>query len=212
MASTSQWVWDNNYNLYYNPATRTWAAIKSDGTWSYSNQTSSTSAAQSSTASSAANTRQPTSYADIDEGAHASGLPVDQLWPRDDGDLPDTVTGTPPLLRLVVKSGSPVLTQGHIACFDPADAVTIGRDKSFDKRIRLKELPVSKDHATVCWIPDGEYWAVIDNGSTHGTFIKPRGGQEKRLSKPKTASSPAQLSHLESVKASSTRRSENVHY
>lgn len=187
-ASTSAWIWDATHRLYYNPATRVWAQVQNDGSWRYSE--ADTNEGQRATG------RQQTSYADIDET-----LPAEQVWPTDaDETVPDQDRfSAVPLLRLVVKPRSPVLPKGHIALCDPSEPLTIGRDKSFDRRIRLKELPVSKTHTTICWIEDGEYWAVVDNGSTHGTFLTSHGHGERRLSAAKTASGPARLAHLECV-------------
>lgn len=201
-ASTSAWVWDSRYSLYYNSTTRQWAAPQPDGSWKYSSEAGST------------NEEGAGQTGVLEEGEVEGGvedIPQEQIWPGEEEDPEERLKkdsfASAPLLRLVVKSAdSTVLpTEQKIAVLDPAEPVSIGRDRSHDRRIRLKELAVSKDHATLFWTLDGEaenkgYWAVVDNGSTHGTFIK--GDEEKkeaRLSDPKIASTPARLHHFESV-------------
>jgi hypothetical protein len=199
-ASTSAWIWDSRYSLYYNATTRQWASPQADGTWKYSSEAGSTSeegAGQSGT---------------LEEGEVEGGLddvPEEQVWPGEEEDPEERLKresfASAPLLRLVVRSAdSAVLSPDQkIAVLDPAEPVSIGRDRSHERRIRLKELAVSKDHATLFWTIDSEvenkgYWAIVDSGSTHGTFIKGDGEKkEARLSDPKIASVPSRLHHLE---------------
>ncbi|KAI5480044.1 Forkhead-associated (FHA) domain containing protein [Pseudohyphozyma bogoriensis] len=215
-ASTSSWVWVPEHSLYYNNSTRVWAKVRPDGTWDYSD------------AAGQQTTRQPHSEqlteeqdgATLEDGEDVDGTPLDipipedQLWPDEreveDGD--DDPAGAP-LLRLVVLE-SAVVKKGSVAILHPSDTVTIGRDRSYDKRVRLKELPVSKTHSTVFYLQrgiDGDdttrdgCWAISDCGSTHGTYVK-RGDDKKpvRLSQPKVASSPAELRHLDSITVGTT--------
>ena len=76
------------------------------------------------------------------------------------------------------------------------DKLNFGRDKAFDARIRLKEIAVSKTHATIFYDADLAGYAVVDVGSTQGTFVASMEGSEasgelgpeERLSEPKQAS------------------------
>ena len=90
-------------------------------------------------------------------------------------------------------------------------------------RIRLKEMEVSKLHATAYWDEVKKQWAVVDMGSKHGTFVRP--GQSFavpsihtpgpgvssnsdprgfRLSAPRTSSMPRALKHLDELSVGST--------
>jgi hypothetical protein len=84
----------------------------------------------------------------------------------------------------------------------PLDSQTIvGRDRSYLPLIRLKSLQVSKVHATLYRDDqDQSYskWFVVDNASTHGTFIRREGEKEwTRLAEKGCASLPVELKHLE---------------
>lgn len=46
--------------------------------------------------------------------------------------------------------------------------LTIGRDKSFEERLRLNELAVSRYHCSIYFQRE---FKIVDNGSTHGTFL-----------------------------------------
>lgn len=50
-------------------------------------------------------------------------------------------------------------------------------------------------------------WAIVDLGSTHGTFFKPYGSKNKseRLSSAKVASLPKTLAHGDVIKIGSSR-------
>ena len=193
-ASTSAWAWSEKHRLYYNIHAQTWAAPQPDGSWTYS--TSTVAAPAQDAAAQEAEERE--------EGEDVDGvaIPPEQVWPGDESD--EDVFARTPLLRLVVST-SAILKPATVALVDPADGVSLGRDKTFEKRIRLPELLVSKSHAQVFWMQPraddgamrGGGWAVADQGSTHGTFVRSLGGPETRLSAPKVASSPRELSHLE---------------
>ncbi|ORY88977.1 hypothetical protein BCR35DRAFT_300734 [Leucosporidium creatinivorum] len=209
-SSSSAWLWDSTYLLYYNPKTQIYASPQPDGSWKYSDPPSSSTASTS---------RQPTSYSDIDEG---TTLPEEQVWPDEEEPALQDLHAKTPLLRLVLAGPSSLISPPQaIALIDPAEPVSLGRDKSYTPRIRLKELPVSKSHATVCWIEeavrDGRsegYWGVVDNGSTHGTFLgSPElgKGKEKRLSESKVASSPHELKHLDTLRVGSTIFNAHIH-
>lgn len=196
-ASSSQWLWDGNHGLYFNPSTRIWASPQPDGTWKYSDPPSSSTTPPA---------RQATNYSDIDE---AATLPEEQVWPDEEEPSLQDLHAKTPLLRLVLAGPSSLIPSPQaVALIDPAEPVSIGRDKSYTPRIRLKELAVSKHHATVAWIEarvcDGRsegYWGLVDSASTHGTFLgRPELGKEikeERLSETKVASSAHELKHLE---------------
>lgn len=117
----------------------------------------------------------------------------------------------PPLLRLVVhhssQNPSSNLLPPRYTLALIQETTTIGRDKSYEPRIRLKTLEVSRTHATIFQQQDGidsdsesgaGQWFIVDNASTHGTFIR-RYGEEQytRLSEKGQSSLPRQLKHLE---------------
>lgn len=112
-------------------------------------------------------------------------------------------------LRLVVHhsatSSSLDLLPVHLLLAVVTCTTTIGRDRSFEPRIRLKSLEVSKTHATLFQEEgnDNGSWFIVDNASTHGTFVRRHLQSEwERLSEKGTASAPRLLEHLESVTAS----------
>jgi len=92
------------------------------------------------------------------------------------------------------------------------EPMVLGRDRTFEPSLRLKEMEVSKTHATIFWRADGEHttchgWHIVDNASTHGTFISapdahPRAASH-RLSKARKASLPYKLNHLDIIKVAS---------
>ncbi|KAI0734201.1 hypothetical protein C8Q72DRAFT_454408 [Fomitopsis betulina] len=134
-------------------------------------------------------------------------------------------------LRLLVQQSSILSRRHSLAVLDGHTEVHIGRDAapsgSETPRIRLKEMEVSKLHATIYWELERREWAVVDMGSKHGTFLRSHrenpstseaGGQaspqmmdatdgyEKgmRLSAPRTASIPRRLAHLDSLSVGGT--------
>ncbi|THH07061.1 hypothetical protein EW145_g3645 [Phellinidium pouzarii] len=78
-------------------------------------------------------------------------------------------------LRLVMKSSTVLPRRRRVALLDAYDEVQIGRDASTSAvtpRIRLKDMEVSKLHATLFWDRERGEWAVVDMGSKHGTFLR----------------------------------------
>ncbi|GAA5897397.1 uncharacterized protein JCM6883_006687 [Sporobolomyces salmoneus] len=219
-ASTSAWVWDPRYSLYYNSTTRQWAAPQPDGSWKYS------SAGEDSSVNSEGAGQTGVLEEGEVEGGICDDIPEEQIWPGDEEEeespeerLKRESLASAPLLRLVVEeANSTVLPREQkIAVLDPAEPVSIGRDRSHERRIRLKELAVSKVHATLFWTIDEEvesrgYWAVVDNGSTHGTFVKGDGEKkETRLSEPKIASTPTRLHHFDTLRCGTTSFKIHIH-
>lgn len=117
--------------------------------------------------------------------------------------------------------------------------VQIGRDAapsgSETPRIRLKEMEVSKLHATIYWDLERREWAVVDMGSKHGTFLRSHrdldlstsggdgqaapqvtdaanaDGKGIRLSAPRTASMPRRLAHLDALSVGGTTFLVHIH-
>ncbi|WAQ83889.1 hypothetical protein PtA15_4A338 [Puccinia triticina] len=91
------------------------------------------------------------------------------------------------------------------------EPMIIGRDRTFEPSLRLKEMEVSKTHATLFWRADGDHashgWHIVDNASTHGTFISPSHAPPRvtpnRLSKARKASLPQKLNHLDTIMVAS---------
>lgn len=204
--STSDWSWDPRFGLYFNFKTKQWAKPLPNGEWEYAGGVEHDQADQAENGDSR-------DEDGLNGDADPFAVPEEQVWPgngtddEDEASKPDPFARAP-LLRLVVsKRPDPsVLPPAQtVASLDPSEPVSIGRDKSFERRIRLRELAVSKVQATLFWAldpetEDGGYWAIVDNGSTHGTFISSdRSGREIRLSEPKVASVPHRLHHLECV-------------
>ncbi|KAG2212870.1 hypothetical protein INT46_009662 [Mucor plumbeus] len=100
-------------------------------------------------------------------------------------------------IRFVIQS-SPHFQSGQVILVDE-NGITIGRDRSWDSRLRLPEMIVSKYHAMVFLDKKEKAFFIIDSGSQHGTFVN-----EKRLSEPKKSSLPYELRHLDLVRIGST--------
>ncbi|KAK4516786.1 ADP-ribosylation factor, Arf Arf6 [Mucor velutinosus] len=100
-------------------------------------------------------------------------------------------------IRLVVQS-SPHFQSGQVILVDE-NGISIGRDRSWDSRLRLPEMIVSKYHAMVFLDKKEKAFYMIDNGSQHGTFVN-----GKRLSEPKQSSLPYELRHLDIIRIGST--------
>lgn len=100
-------------------------------------------------------------------------------------------------IRFVIQS-SPHFQSGQVILVDEK-GISIGRDRSWDSRLRLPEMIVSKYHAMVFLDKKEKAFYIIDNGSQHGTFVN-----EKRLSEPKQSSLPYELRHLDIIRIGST--------
>ncbi|KAI0710021.1 hypothetical protein C8Q76DRAFT_798789 [Earliella scabrosa] len=160
-------------------------------------------------------------------------------WPGDSEAPPDSVhaaegsqvsSGLPSTssLRLLVHH-SPVIRKQHkLALLDGYPEIQIGRDiashGSNTPRIRLKEMEVSKLHATIFWDQDRAQWSIVDMGSKHGTFIRstlvpaPSGSSDTsvdekgtRLSAPRVASMPRPLHHLDRLTIGGTTFIIHIH-
>ena len=77
-------------------------------------------------------------------------------------------------LRLIVQSSSVLPRLRRVAVLDGHNEVEVGRDLAVSgktPRIRLKDMAVSKHHATVFRVRENNEWAIVDMGSKHGTFV-----------------------------------------
>jgi len=143
-------------------------------------------------------------------------------WPFNDtvdaGSSNRTVDSSRSSLRLLVIQ-SPVLPpRRKIAVLDVHDEVQIGRDGSTSElmpRLRLKDMEVSKLHATVFWDVDREEWAIVDMGSKHGTFLRSVSSSgtavETRLSGSRASSLPRPLRHLDELSFGRTIFTVHIH-
>ena len=114
-------------------------------------------------------------------------------------------------LRLRVLQTAILHKHLSLAVLDAYAETQFGRDVatpgSDTPRIRLKEMPVSKLHATVFWDKARREWAVVDMGSKHGTFLQPArhpDAEPVRLSPPRMTSIPHPLHHLDRLIIGST--------
>lgn len=117
-------------------------------------------------------------------------------------ELDTMIPPPPPVLRLVVyhssAGASADLLPSHQTVAVVTQTTSIGRDRSYDPRIRLKSLEVSKTHATLFHNEMERTWCILDNASTHGTFVRQEGQQGyTRLSEKGATSLPRILQHLE---------------
>ncbi|KAG1779187.1 hypothetical protein EV702DRAFT_1090946 [Suillus placidus] len=129
------------------------------------------------------------------------------------------------LLRLLVQTSSVLPRVHHLAVLDEYKEVQFGRDVapsgSGTPRVRLKEMAVSKVHATMFWDAGRREWAVVDMGSKHGSFLRHGGysgptvnvGEDfgVRLSPPRVASFPRTLKHKDALTIGSTTFVVHIH-
>lgn len=145
---------------------------------------------------------------DEEEGAIEDGEELEQqqqqppqVWPSLDNAFA-VPPPPPPVLRLVVHHSSSAPSANPLPAHQTLAIITettsIGRDRSYDPRIRLKSLEVSKTHATLYYSEGDGTWCILDNASTHGTFLRSDGAEAyTRLSEKGMTSLPRVLRHLE---------------
>ncbi|KAJ3555695.1 hypothetical protein NM688_g2434 [Phlebia brevispora] len=149
-----------------------------------------------------------------------------------------TISNSMPVIRLVVVS-SDILPQAHkLAVLDGYTQIEIGRDApqpgTTTPRIRLKEMEVSKVHATLFWDGARRELGAVDMGSKHGTFVRPcnEGSSTNpgtaegpvasadvgevdprgyRLSPPRVSSIPRRLHNLDELSVGSTTFTVHIH-
>ncbi|KAG7089765.1 hypothetical protein E1B28_011419 [Marasmius oreades] len=123
-------------------------------------------------------------------------------------------------LRLVVSRTRCISKSRCIALLDGYTETQFGRDAGLDTvpRIRLREMEVSKLHATLYWDKSWNRWGIVDMGSKHGTFLRSAigastdsDGRGMRLSPAKTASAPKRLYHLDDITIGSTTFNVHIH-
>jgi pSer/pThr/pTyr-binding forkhead associated (FHA) protein len=134
--------------------------------------------------------------------------------------IPTSSTPTPsndfPICRLVIQEGRFISQKQRLAVIDGYSEVQFGRDAPppgvSTPRIRLKDMEVSKLHATLFWDAERAEWAVVDMGSKHGTFVG--SGQDAnrvRLSASREASMPKRLKHLDRLSIGGTTFVVHIH-
>jgi len=121
-----------------------------------------------------------------------------------------------PICRLVIQEGRFISGNRRLAVIDGYSEVQFGRDAPppgvTTPRIRLKDMEVSKLHATLFWDARRSEWAVVDMGSKHGTFVG--SGQDAnrvRLSATRVASMPKRLKHLDRLSLGGTTFLIHIH-
>jgi hypothetical protein len=144
----------------------------------------------------------------------------------------DIENNSPLIFRLVVLSSSILPKIQTLAIIDNAyKLLELGRDTapptSETPRVRLKEMEISKLHATIFWSVEHAQWKVVDMGSKHGTFVQPPDWQPPqvnsgislhdmderghRLSPPRVASLPQSLIHLSRLALGGTIFEVHIH-
>ena len=121
-----------------------------------------------------------------------------------------------PICRLVIQESRFISHKQRLAVIDGYSEVQFGRDAAppgvSTPRIRLKDMEVSKLHATLFWDAERREWAVVDMGSKHGTFVG--SGQDTkrvRLSAPRVASMPKRVGHLDRLSLGGTTFVVHIH-
>ncbi|KAF7312333.1 hypothetical protein MIND_00246400 [Mycena indigotica] len=121
------------------------------------------------------------------------------------------------LLRLVILRTSVLPPKQTLVNPDRHIELQFGRDASHSNdtpRVRLKEMAVSKLHATIYWSSDDEAWYMVDMGSMHGTFHQSASAQASaaiRLSPSRVASMPQKLKHMDAIAMGSTTFLVHIH-
>jgi hypothetical protein len=105
-------------------------------------------------------------------------------------------------MKLVVLQ-SDIIAPYMVAEVTPS-GTTIGRQKSFESRLCLPELSVSRYHSII--FTNQDEYMITDCGSSHGTFINHR-----LISNLKTASEPIAISHLDRIQIGSTTFEAHIH-
>ena len=148
---------------------------------------------------------------------------ISEIQAKDYGpSAPEKHHANVPSLRLVVSRTSILPSKYKLAIIDGYSELQLGRDAplaGFDiPKVRLKEMEVSKFHATVYWDAQRLEWSVVDMGSKHGTFLwsgssTPFSPDDlgSRLSPPRMASVPKQLRHLDRLTLGSTTFVVHIH-
>ncbi|KAJ7158818.1 hypothetical protein C8R46DRAFT_1110382 [Mycena filopes] len=144
------------------------------------------------------------------------GYDPSQEWPGDDeepAEAADVGQSTRPSFRLLVLRTSVLPAKRTLVITDGYTELQFGRDVASSQdvpRVRLKEMEVSKFHATA--YADNDSWHIVDMGSKHGTFLQPQASTTAvRLSPPRVASIPRRLHHLDTLAIGSTTFLVHIH-
>ncbi|KAJ7127056.1 hypothetical protein C8R44DRAFT_113081 [Mycena epipterygia] len=157
---------------------------------------------------------------EIRDSAAPADYDPSQEWPGEvlddtEGENRDVGTSTRPCFRLLVLRTSVLPAKQTLVVPDGYTELQFGRDVAPSQdipRIRLKEMEVSKLHATAYWDNTAAAWNIVDMGSKHGTFLEPRSSPAAvRLSPPRVASVPRQLHHLDALAIGSTTFLVHIH-
>ena len=154
-------------------------------------------------------------------------------WPGDDAinsslsletgspDFSKTLRSGQPVFRLLALQSSILPKKQRVAVIDAYPEVQIGRDVqpegSSTPRIRLKEMEVSKFHATAFWDGARKEWNLVDMGSMHGTYIRSgpvsanSNDSGTRLSQARAASLPRRLRHADQLTIGGTVFDVHIH-
>jgi FHA domain len=121
-----------------------------------------------------------------------------------------------PICRLVIQESRFVPHKQRLAVIDGYSEVQFGRDAAppgvSTPRIRLKDMEVSKLHATLFWDAGRHEWAVVDMGSKHGTFIgSGQDAKRVRLSATRVASMPKRVGHQDRLYLGGTTFMVHIH-
>ncbi|KAI0303728.1 hypothetical protein B0F90DRAFT_1577180, partial [Multifurca ochricompacta] len=120
-----------------------------------------------------------------------------------------------PICRLVIQKSTFVSQMQRLAVVDGYSEVQFGRDAApsgaSTPRIRLKDMEVSKLHATLFWDAERREWAIVDMGSKHGTFVGSARDTKRRLSAPRVASMPKRMKHLDVLSLGGTTFVIHIH-
>lgn len=123
-------------------------------------------------------------------------------------------------IRLVVSRTRSIPKSHRVALLDGHTEAQLGRDTGVDTvpKIRLREMEVSKLHATIYWDRSWSRWSIVDMGSKHGTFLRSAFGTSTnpdsrgvRLSSAKATSVPKRLYHLDEITLGSTTFIVHIH-
>ncbi|KAH9856466.1 hypothetical protein C2E23DRAFT_721870 [Lenzites betulinus] len=147
-------------------------------------------------------------------------------------------TASASCLRLLVRHSSVLRRPKALALLDGYSEIQIGRDLQAPgadvPKIRLKDLEVSKLHATIYWDTERSQWSIVDMGSKHGTFVQHAASavsasgpapafapastaasapdtRGARLSQPRVASVPKALHHLDHLSVGGTTFVVHIH-
>jgi hypothetical protein len=162
------------------------------------------------------------------EGGYTNDYDPSYEWPGPVSEEAEPSLGTTStsFLRLVAVNSAILPSKHKVAILSGYPEVQFGRDKpasgAIIPRVRLREMEVSKIHATAYWNGAEKEWALVDMGSMHGTFWQPGqqvdeaseptpGPSKVRLSPSRVASLPRPLRHLDHVTIGSTTFSIHIH-